>query len=167
MRHHGDHHSHFQTLHYSISMPVGWLFETGAFKQTERIRHQHQVEPAAVTLRVPPRLTREVFRACPARRRPWGRPRALVERLCHTAGLGMPWNPPGRTGGSVHGDGSIILGVIFTDYCMYSSGISGIKISLHFRNMADELNKRSPQKKIVELWISWRWERGNQLPQST
>ena len=30
-----------------------------------------------------------------------------LERLCHSAGLGMPWDPPGRAGGSVWGEGSL------------------------------------------------------------
>ena len=30
-----------------------------------------------------------------------------LERLCRPAGLGTPWDPPGRAGGSVRGEGSL------------------------------------------------------------
>ncbi|KAI3373799.1 hypothetical protein L3Q82_022385 [Scortum barcoo] len=57
----------------------------------------------------PGRLPREVFQACPTGRRP--RPRRktqdTLERLCLSAGLGTPRNPPRRAGGSVWGEGSL------------------------------------------------------------
>ena len=31
----------------------------------------------------------------------------MLERLCRSAGLGTPWDPPGRAGGSVRGEGGL------------------------------------------------------------
>ncbi|KAK3525020.1 hypothetical protein QTP86_013357 [Hemibagrus guttatus] len=46
--------------------------------------------------RMPPgRLPGEVFRACPT-----GKTQDTLERLCLSAGLGTPWGPSGRAGGS-------------------------------------------------------------------
>ncbi|KAI3363925.1 hypothetical protein L3Q82_001517 [Scortum barcoo] len=49
----------------------------------------------------PGRLPREVFQACPTgEKAPW-KTQDTLERLCLSAGLGTPWDPPGRAGGSV------------------------------------------------------------------
>ncbi|KAK3544065.1 hypothetical protein QTP86_000871 [Hemibagrus guttatus] len=51
--------------------------------------------------RMPPgRLPGEVFRACPTGKRPRGRPRTRWRDYVFRAGLGTPWGPSGRAGGS-------------------------------------------------------------------
>ena len=59
-------------------------------------------------VRMPPgRLPGEVFRARPTGRRPRGRTQDTLERLCLSAGLGTPRDPPGRAGRSSWGEGSL------------------------------------------------------------
>ncbi|KAI3368473.1 hypothetical protein L3Q82_025489 [Scortum barcoo] len=55
----------------------------------------------------PGRLPGEVFQACPIREEAPGKTQDTLEKLCLSAGLGTPRDPPGRAGGSVWGEGSL------------------------------------------------------------
>ncbi|MEQ2234047.1 hypothetical protein ILYODFUR_027883 [Ilyodon furcidens] len=37
----------------------------------------------------------------------------MLEELCLSAGLGMPWDSPGRAGGSVCGEGRLYYKILF------------------------------------------------------